>query len=43
VAAGREQIFLAIEKELSKGDCECFVWTDKGEIFSDEKSTFLVS
>lgn len=43
MAAGREQIFLAIEKELSKGDCECFVWTDKGEIFSDEKSTFLVS
>lgn len=43
MAAGREQFFLAIKKELSKDDCKCFVWTEKGEICSNEKSTFLVS
>lgn len=43
MAAGREQFFLAIKKEFSKCDCECFVWKEKGEICSNEKSTFLVN
>lgn len=40
MAAGREQFFLAIKKELPKDDCQCFIWKDKGEICNNEKSTF---
>lgn len=39
----KRTVFLAIEKELSKDDCECFVWREKGDIHSIEKSPFLVS
>lgn len=36
------QLFLAIKKELSKDDCKCFVWKEKGENCNNGKSTFLV-